>query len=776
MKLKFLTATIMSLSLSSMALAADAFTIKDIRIEGLQRTEPETVFTYLPVQVGDSFTDPKGQEIIKALYATGFFDDVRVESRDGLLTLSVIERPIISTISVEGGKSISNDIIKKTLGGAGLNQAHPFDQSVMNQAIVALQQEYVNRGKYAATVVPTVTKLDRNRVAINLVVTEGETSKIKEINFVGNEFYSDRKLHKQISATTGGWFTWFSKTDQYAKQKMSSDIEGLTDFYKNSGFLDFSVDSTQVELSADKSQIYLTINMTEGQRYTFGDFTLSGDTKEVPMAELEKLISAKKGKHFDQSVVKGDIEKIQDRLGKDGYAMANVYVLPKPNKDTGVVDFELSIETGRKVYVNRINISGNNKTRDEVVRRELRQMEGSVFDTSKIQRSKERIELLGYFDGVTMDPVGIPNTPDMVDVNVGVNERSTGSIDVSAGYVQDEGIVFGGGISQDNLFGSGKAASLSLSNSKANKRAVLSFTDPYFTPDGVSLGYDAFYRVYNPDRLDSSRYKTETYGVGTRLGVPVTEYDRVNFGLGVQNQTISTYKDSPDRYKDFVAEYGNIRADGTGKADVLTYTGSIGWGRNKTDSALWPTRGYMMRADLDFSLPGSDVQYYSATHQQQWFFPLTKDLTLMLNGEVGYADGYGKTKELPFFHNFYVGGIGSVRGYETSSLGPRDGDDYIGGNRKVVANAELLFPLPGIKDQRSVRLSVFADAGSVWNTKAKYSTETDSSLSSELRYSAGVALTWLSPLGPMKFSYAYPFKDKKGDDLQRFQFQLGRAF
>ena len=798
MKLKHLTAVLMALGHASVALAAAPFTIQDIRVEGLQRTEPATVFNYLPVKVGDTFTDAQGEEIIKNLYATGFFDDVRVETLGNHILLTVVERPVISSLNVTGGKTLSNDAIRKNLDAFGLGQSRSFNQATLNQAIAGLQQEYRNRGKNSVSITPEVTRLERNRVAVDVKIDEGPTTTITDIEFNGNERYSDRQLRNQMSLSEGGLFTWISKSNRFSETKFRQDLESINDFYQNNGYFDFRITDVDVAMSEDKKAQTIKVDVHEGQRYRWGKVVIEGDTREVPKAELEKLLTMKEGSWYDRSKMMDSLKTMQDRMGSAGYAFSQIDVRPQANPETGVVDFTLLVAPDRKVYVNRINISGNNKTRDEVVRRELRQMESAPYDVSKIQRSRERVELLGYFDNVQVDAQPVAGTPDQVDLNMSVNERATGSLEVAAGWVQDDGLVLSAGVSQDNLFGTGKSVSARVSNAKVSKQASLSFTDPYFTPDGVSLGYDIYYRGYNPYKSDNNRlgYKTDTYGIGARMGVPITEYDRVNFGLGLERLNVKLYKDQnpPPRYQEFVRQNGEKN---------WIVKGNVGWGRNKTDSALWPTRGYMTSVNLDAGLPGGDLQYYSLNHDQKWFFPLSKDFTLMLSGEVGYGDGYGKTEQLPFFQNFYGGGLGSVRGYESGSLGPKYKTKYsdgtlsssvssYGGNYKAYAGAELLFPMPGIKDQRTVRLSLFADAGSVWDgrtynaapyndqnpngTNRAYTGEHKSTFSNELRYSAGAAVTWLSPLGPLKFSYAYPMKKKPEDQIQRFQFQLGTTF
>ena len=797
MKLKQIASALMMLGLAPLALAD--FTIQDIRVEGLQRTEPSTVFNYLPVKVGDNFSDERSEEIIRNLYATGFFDDVRVETLGNQVLLTVVERPTIATLNITGAKMLQNDAIKKNLEAFGLAQSQYFNQATLNQAIAGLKQEYMSRGKQSVEIKPTVTKLARNRVSIDIAVEEGKSTKITNIEFEGNEKYSDRKLMKQMSLSEGGMWTWLTKSNQFNEQKFAQDMQRVNDFYQNNGYFGFRILDTDIQTNEDKTQQTIKVVVDEGERFRWGKVRIEGDTREVPKEDLYKLLKMKEGKWYERQQMVTALEGIQNRMGSAGYAFSEVNVQPQPNPETKVVDFVLHIEPGRKVYVNEINITGNNKTRDEVIRRELRQMEAAPYDTSKLQRSKERVELLGYFDNVQFDAKPVAGTPDQVDLNMSLTERSTGSLDLSAGWVQDTGMVVSAGVAQDNLFGTGKSASARLSRSKTTLNGSLSFTDPYFTPDGVSLGYDIYGRKYDPRKASSSakQYQTTTVGGGLRMGVPITEYDRVNFGLAAEHLKVNTYTGAPKRYKEFMKDHTGSEI---GSYKGWLYKGTIGWGRNKTDNALWPTRGYMTGINGEVALPGSDLKYYTLTHNQTWFFPLSKDFTLMLGGEVGYGNSYGNTKTMPFFENFYGGGLGSVRGFESGTLGPKVYDEYgdkisYGGNRKANVSAELLFPMPGIKDARTVRLSVFADAGSVWDGKTYTDSDNDtyystgatqnvygvgtshkSTFKEELRYSAGAAVTWLSPLGPMKFSYAYPIKKKEDDEIQRFQFQLGTTF
>ena len=791
MKIKQITVSLMALGLSSLALAVEPFIIKDIRVEGLQRTAPTTVFSYLPVKIGDTFNNGEGENIVKKLYATGFFDDIRVETMGNQVLLTVVERPIISSLDVTGGKTINNNDIKKNLANFGLGQSRVFNPAILQQAINGLNDAYRQRGKTAVTITPNVTRLERNRVAIELKIDEGATTTIKSIQFNGNQHFSSSKLRKQMSLSPHNWMSWLSKNDRFSDGQFRNDLDNLTNFYQDHGYLNFRITDVNVKNSDDKVSQLIRITVDEGERYRWGDITVGGDTREVPIEALQNLVKIKRGKWYNRGQLINTIKAIQDQMGTNGYAFSQVDVRPTPNDSNGTIDFVLNVIPGRKVYVNQINITGNNKTRDEVLRRELRQMERAVFDISKINRSKQRIQQLGYFDNAEVDIRPVANTPDQVDLDMSVKERSTGSINVGAGWAQDDGLLLSAGIAQDNLFGTGKSASLQLSRSKVSQVAGLSFTDPYFTPDGVSLGYNLYYRGYNPSKSESNAmdYKTTTVGAGMNLGVPVTEHDRVNFGLGVEHLAVNVYGQyAPQRYRDFVDEHGK---------NNWIVKGTVGWGRNTTDSAVWPTRGYIVNANVDSGLPGGDLQYYSFSHDQRWYFPLSKNFTLMLYGQLGYADSYGKTKDLPFMYAFSGGGLGSVRGFESGTLGPKYYNQYsngnyssdstsYGGNYIATATAELLFPFPGIKDQHTVRLSLFADAGSVWDNKTYDFTNQEkdpysgkshkSSLSNEARYSAGVAVTWLSPMGPLKFSYAYPIHKKPEDQLQRFQFQLGTTF
>ncbi len=766
MKSKTLVAAL-ALAFAATGAHADAsFVIKDIRVEGLQRTEPGTVFSYLPVKVGDTFDQQKASEAIKSLFATGFFNDVRVEHEGDVVIVAVSERPVVAQLTVDGAKEFDKEQLKKALKENGLADGRIFDQALLDQAVQELKRQYYSRGKYSVEITPTVTRLDRNRVAVRLDITEGVTAKIRSINIVGARDFDQDTLLEEFSLAPSGWMSWIARDDQYSKQKLSADLEKLKAFYQNQGYAEFNIESTQVSISADKQDVYLTVNVTEGKPFKVGKTKLAGDLK-VPEADLLPLVTVKEGELFAREKVNDTVAAISDKLGAEGYAFANVNVVPELDREHQVVGLTFFVDPGRKTYVRRVSIAGNTRTRDEVIRRELRQLEAAPYDSAAIKRSKERLELLGYFDTVNIETPPVTETADQVDMNISVKERPTGSIQAGVGFVQGEGLQLSASVSQSNVLGSGKSVAVAFSNGKSNKQASISFTDPYFTPDGVSLGYDLYHRVYDPDAVDQSRYKSKTTGFGLRMGVPLTEYDRVNLGLGAENTKLTLFPDSPNRYKEFVEKYGS---------DNTTLTGSASWGRDTRDSALWPTRGGVLGTRLEAGLPGGDIQFYRVTGNATWFYPLSKTFVLATSAEAGFVNGYGKTPDVPFFQNFYLGGIGSVRGFDNGSLGPNADDDndgetdYLGGTRKVNGSVELLFPFPGMKDNRSVRTSVFFDAGTVWDPKEA------GGASDYLRYSTGLALAWLSPVGPMKFSYAFPLKKEEGDKLQRFQFTLGTVF
>ena len=757
MKLRKL-AGLVSLLCVPPAWAIEPFVVKDIRVEGVQRTEAGTVFSYLPVKVGDTLDDQQAAAAIRALYATGFFRDVRLEVERGVLVVLVRERPSIASIELNGIKDFPKDQLKDNMKYAGLAEARIFDKGALDKAVQELKRQYVARGKYGVSVKTTVTELERNRVSIVFNVVEGEVSKIKQINIVGNHAYEEDELLGLMKLSTPDWMSWFSKNDQYSKQKLSADMETLRSFYMDNGYLEFGIDSTQVSITPDKKDIYITINITEGEKYTVSRTEVSGNTL-IPKKEIEKLIQVKAGDTFSRKALTETSKKIGERLGQEGYAFANVNAVPEMDKEKHQVAFNFVVDPGQRVYIRRINVAGNDKTRDEVIRREFRQVEGAWFDMEKIKKSKQRVDKLDFFEAVDVETPSVQGATDQMDVNVTVKEKSTGNISLGAGYTNNEGITLTAGVTQANLFGSGNHISTQINTSKVNQVYSLSYTNPYFTDDGVSRGFDIYKRNTDSRSTAVSQYSSHTMGGGVRFGVPIAEEEAISYGLAFESTKLGLLTNPSPRLVQYVNTFGMSNSN---------LLGTIGWGRDSRDSAIYTTEGTVQRAFAEIALPAFDMRYYKLNYQHQWFYPVSSDFTLLLNGEVGVGGGYGG-KPLPFFKNFYAGGTGSVRGYDANSLGPRDiNNQVLGGTRRVVGNAELLMPIPGVRE-KSVRLSGFIDGGAVYGPG-------DLPGSAGMRYSAGAAFTWLSPVGPIKFSYAIPLNKQPVDMLQRFQFTLGSMF
>jgi len=754
----FLRVGILALALSSLpAHAIEPFVIKDIRVEGIQRTEAGTVFSYLPVKVGDTMTDEKASQTIRALFATGFFRDVTVEAEEGVLVVLVQERPSVAQIEFTGLREFDKETVLKAMSQIGLAEGRIFDKGLLDRAEQELKRQYLSRGRYAANVNTTVTPLERNRVALNFAVDEGDAAKIRQITIIGNQAFTERELLRQVSLRTPGWLTWYSKADQYSRQKLAADLESLRSYYLDRGYLEFNVDSTQVSITPDKKDIYITVAVTEGPKYTVSDVRVAGELL-LPEAEIRKLITLKPGDVFSRARVAESTKAISDRLGNDGYAFANVNAAPDLDKEKRQAAFTFLVDPGRRVYVRRVNIAGNNRTRDEVIRREMRQFEGGWFSSEKVALSRSRIDRLGYFTDVNVETPAVQGTTDQVDVNLSVTERPTGAVLLGAGLGSGEGLILSGSVTQQNIFGSGKHVSIGLNTSKINTTYSLSYTDPYYTVDGVSRGFDLYLREIDASNSGLGNYRTQTLGGAVRFGVPITELDTINYGLGYERTKIDTFADSPLIYLDYVAAFG---------ANNDAILGTIGWTRDGRDSLIYPTRGTLQKANLEVGLPGGSLNYYRANYQYQRYFPISRVYTLMLNGELGYGDGYGDTNRLPFFKNFYVGGVNSLRGFRVFSVGPKDPQgNPRGGSTKVLGNAEFLFPFPGLQGERSARMSAFFDTGMAGDT---YNF-------SEIRAAAGVGVLWVSPMGPLKLSIAAPLRDRPGDKKQFFQFTFGGAF
>lgn len=750
------------------AQGAAAFTISDIRVEGISRTEPGTVFSHLPFRAGDEYTAEKGTRAIHALYASGLFRDVTLTQDGDVLVVHIVERPAVATIETSGIKAFDKDAVEKSLRDVGMAEGRIFDQAVLERADQELRRQYLARGYYGVSVKTTVTPLERNRVRITISVDEGRASSISAIRFVGNKTFDNDELADLMQLGVPNWFSWYTKRDLYSREKLAADLESIRSFYMNQGYLDFKIDSVQVSIAPNKSDVYVTINMTEGEKYTVNDVRLTGDLLGLD-SELQALITLEKGEMYNAEKVKNVSSAITDKLATLGYAFATANASPISDAQGRTVDIVYTVDPGRRAYVRRVNITGNNRTRDEVIRREVRQYEAAWFNSDLVKLSRDRIDRLGYFESVTAEPKPVPGTRDQVDLEVNVKERPTGSISLGAGYSTSEGIILSAGFAQNNVFGTGNSVSVDVNTSKSQRTIALSVVQPYITPEGISRSWDVYDRSVDLKELEVADVKYDTRGFGVSWGIPFTELDRVFLGGRFEMTDVKSNANSPWRYQNYEDKYGD---------NPMTVALTLGWSRDSRDNSLAPTRGVYQRLNGEFALPGFDIQYYKATYQYQQYIPLSRTWTLAFNGEVGWGDVYGKTDEFPFFKNFYAGGIGSVRGYKSGSLGPKeydphDGDsDNLGGDRKLTGSIEILAPLPG--GDRTLRVFGFLDAGYVWGYERQYRRQSMSL--SDLRYSTGIGVAWISPLGPLKFSIAAPLNDKNGDDIQRFQFQIGTGF
>lgn len=744
--------------------AADAMgqgvAVSDVRIEGLSRIEPGTVFSYLPIRVGDRVTATSIAESVRLLFATGFFKDVQVELDGSVLVVKLEERPAIGVVEITGSKEFDQETLKKALADSGLSEARIFDRALLERAEQELKRQYLGRGKYDVQITSTITPLERNRVAISIAIDEGEDARIAEIRILGAKAFREKDLLSEFKLSVPTYMSWYTKSDQYSRQKLTGDIETLRSFYLNQGFLEFVVDSTQVSLSADRKDVFITLVIKEGEKFQFGEVKLAGDLLGQEKS-FEKLQTLKKGETFSQERLQAVSKAITDRMGELGYAFANVNPVPRIDRETKIVDFALQVDPGRRVYVRRINVFGNAKTRDEVIRREMRQFEASWYDSERIRLSRNRIDRLGYFKTVEVDTEAIVGASDQVDVNVKVEERPLGSLSFGVGFSSSDKLVLSGSIAQQNFLGTGTNVSLEVNTSKVNRTLAFSHVDPYWTDDGISRAFDVYNRTFNASNVNSlSNYTIKSTGLGVRFGVPYTEEDRVFFGAAVEQSTISGTLTYTPNLQSFVSSYGS-------SADAYLLT--VGWSRDSRDSSLAPTAGRYQHFNADYATPIGELEYLKLVYGLQWFTPITKSITYAFRTELGYGLGlFGQS--FPATKNFYAGGIGSIRGFASSTVGPKssvDGTTALGGNRMVVINNELLFPLPGMAQDRTIRLFTYFDTGSIWG---------DSGDAGGLRASAGVGLSWLSPVGPLKLSMGSALLKESADRTQRLQFQIGTGF
>lgn len=762
---RFVPKTVAVAAIAAHGLVAHAttpFVVKDIRIEGLQRIEPGTVFSYLPIKQGDTFTDDKAAEAIRALYATGFFNDVRIATEGEVVIVNVVERPAISSIDFSGLHEFDKDALTKALKAVGLSQGRYYDKSLVDRSEQELKRQYLTRGFYAAEVKTTVTPVDQSRVSILFAVVEGPSAKIRQVNFIGNKAFSTSTLRDEMQLSTPNWFSWYTKNDLYSKDKLTTDLENVRSYYLDRGYLEFNIESTQVSISPDKKDMYLTLTLHEGEPYAISSIKLAGNLLDRE-AELKKLIKIKPGERFSASKLQATTKAIVDKLGEYGYAFATVNAQPDIDQAHHKVALTLQVDPSRRVYVRRINVVGNTRTRDEVVRREMRQLESSWFDSSRLALSKDRVNRLGYFTDVDVTTVPVEGTADQVDVDVKVTEKPTGAITLGAGYSSTDKVVLSAGVSQDNVFGSGTSLSVNVNTAKTFRTLTVTQVDPYFTVDGIKRITDVYYRTTQPLLFSTnSSFRIITVGGDLKFGIPFSEVDTVFFGAGLEQNRLSVDAFTPQSYIDYVNQFGRV-------SNNVPFT--VGWSRDNRDSALVPSRGYYTQANAEYGTPAGATQYYKADLQAQYYYSFARGFVLGLNFQGGYGNGLAG-KPFPIFKNYFAGGIGSVRGYEPSSLGPRDAttNDPIGGSKMVVGNIELTFPLPGTGYDRTLRVFTFLDGGNVWGNLG------NSIGANGLRYGYGLGLAWISPIGPLKVSLGFPVTKHTGDQYQKFQFQIGTAF
>ncbi|MFZ9757724.1 MAG: outer membrane protein assembly factor BamA [Burkholderiaceae bacterium] len=735
--------------------------IRDVRVEGLQRIEPGTVFSYLPIKVGDRISENGITESVRLLFATGFFKDVRVELEGDVLVVLLEERPAIGVVEITGSKEFDKETLKKALADSGLAEARIFDRALLDRAEQELKRQYLGRGKYDVQIQSTITPLERNRVAVSIAIDEGEDARIKEIRIVGAKAFKEKDLLSEFKLSTPTWMSWYTKSDQYSRQKLTGDIETLKSFYLNRGYLEFVVDATQVSLSADRKDVFITLVINEGEKFNVGEVKLAGDLLGQP-AQFEKLQTLKSGEVFSQEKLLAVTKAMTDRMGELGYAFANVNPMPRIDRTSKRVDFTLQLDPGRRVYVRRINISGNAKTRDEVIRREMRQFEASWYDSERIRLSRNRVDRLGYFKSVDVDTEAVTGAGDQVDVNVRVEERPLGSLTFGVGFSSSDKLVLSGSISQQNFLGTGTNVSFEVNTSKVNKTFAFTHVDPYWTDDGVSRSFDLYTRTFNADEVNSlGAYTIKSTGLGLRFGIPYTEEDRIFVGAAAERSEVSGTLTNLPNWTSFTAAHGN---------SATAYLATLGWSRDSRDSGIAPSTGRFQYFNADYATPVGDLEYLRLTYGHQWFKPITKSITYAINTELGYGIGLGGD-DYPATKNFYAGGIGSVRAFASSTIGPKGGTDNataLGGNRRLVINNELLFPLPGMAQDRTIRLFTYFDMGNVWGENV--------SDNGSVRASVGAGLSWLSPVGPLKLSMGNAIRKETNDRTQRLQFQIGTGF
>ncbi|AKS09109.1 outer membrane protein assembly factor BamA [Pseudomonas trivialis] len=778
-----------ALLLNATLALAQGFKISDIRINGLQRVSAGSVFGALPLNVGDEADDRRLVDSTRALFKTGYFQDIQLSREGDVLIINVVERPSVASIEFEGNKAISTDDLMKGMKQSGLAEGEIFQRATLEGVRNELQRQYVAQGRYSASVDTQVVAQPRNRVGLKIKIDEGEVASIQHINVVGNTVFDDEALIDQFTLKTSNWLSFFKNDDKYAREKLSGDLERMRSYYLDRGYIDMEITSTQVSMTPDKKHVYITVNIQEGQKYTVREVKLSGELK-VPQDQVQSLLLVQKGQVFSRKLMTTTSELITRRLGNEGYTFANVNGVPQTNEKDHTVDVTFSVDPSKRAYVNRVNFRGNTKTDDQVLRREMRQMEGGWASTYLIDQSKVRLERLGFFKEVNVETPAVAGVDDQLDVNYRVEEQASGSITASVGFAQSSGLILGGSITQNNFLGTGNYASLGLTRSSYQSKYNIGFTDPYFTADGVSLGYNAFYNKtdYNKYYDDGvSYYAINSFGLGTTLGYPINETTRLSFGLTAQHDSIEPGTYSADEIYDFIEREGK---------EFTNFKANLGWSESTLNKGVLATRGHSQNLNLMATVPGSSLSFYKIDYSGQTYVPVTNSTTLRFHTKLGYGGGYGSTDGLPFYESYTAGGEGSVRGFESGTLGPRntpatgtyssEGQAYysdrdteaLGGNILITGGAEYLFPVPFIKDNKAVRTSVFWDVGTVYSDKCYLSTTQGCSSVdlSQMASSVGVGVTWYSPLGPLSVNLAYPIRTPENAEKQVFQFSMGQTF
>jgi len=739
--------------------AEDSFVVEEIKVNGLQRIAAGTVYNYLPVTVGQRFYLNQIAPTMNGLFKTGFFKDINLVRAGNILVINVIERPSIARIIFKGNIDLSDEVLEEALTKIGLSEGKVFNRQVLEQVEKELRRQYFSHGKYGLRLETEIANLTRNRVGIKVEISEGSVATIKKINVVGNSQFASDILLKEFQLTTSNWLSFYTKDDQYSKQKLAADLERLSSYYLDRGYINFKVDSTQVAITPDKKAIYITVNVNEGDLFTLDKVRLTGNLVVEP-EELIQLVQVGPEEVFSRKRATETSKLISDRLGEEGYVFANVNMIPEIDNEHKTIDMTFFVDPGKKVYVRHVNIAGNTTSRDEVLRREMRQMESAIASTTKIERSKVRLQQLGFFEQVTVETPPVVGAADEIDVNYMVVERASGNLMAGFGFSQTQGLVLNASVSQNNVLGSGKRLDLNFNNSDVTTVYSFGFYNPYFTDEGISLGYNLGWRETNSRNANTAFFTMDSANASMNFGVPVNETDRLQFNFDIKQQKLKDYTEG--------TSVGNAIIELGSDGSYTTFGGAIGWSHNTLNSAIFPTSGRQQRLSASLTVPGSDITFFKLGYKHQEYFPVAKDLTFRLRGEIGYGDGYGDTEKLPFFQNFYVGGVQTLRGFNDNTVGPRDSNNRPwGGSTKVLGNAELLFPVPFFEDNQSMRLGTFLDAGMV--SDGGFDTE-------YMRFSFGLSGTWLSPFGAITVSAAMPMNTDENDDEQRFQFSMGSNF